>query len=1125
LGRAGNKSIDEIPPLTFNEKKFIEVIMNTRNITLLLILILSIGILSGRGFDPYYFQSKTIVASFKLEAIGNSEGKINFSHEDGYVKTGIKSFDILAQKYNITDMEQMHPQVKDPTWHDGKGWYLQNIYRLTLASDLLMDAAVAELEKDPNLNYAEFETINRTYFVPNDPMIAQQYALPRMRLFEAWDYVMGSYDVLVGITDSGVKWNHPDLRNNIWINPAESHNMSLDWDNGLVVGGDGVNDNGGTYGKIDDLIGWDFFNNDNNPMQNWSNNDHGTHVAGCAGAVGHNGIGVSGTSPIVSILSCKGASNTSNSTGITNGYGQLQYAAELGAHILNASWGGPGNGSYANNIVNYCTNMGALVVTAAGNANTEHGVGGYSDYPADCTNALCVAATNGSDYKSSFSDYGAPIDVCAPGEGIMSTIIAGNGYAGYDGTSMASPLVAGVAAMVKSLHPAMLPTEIKQRIEMTADYIDHLNPNYAGKLGTGRVNAFAATMYDKIPYIIIDDVSVEEAQGDGDGVPNPGEQVRIKIQLQNYMDPYSGLAWANATNLQTRLRCTYPGVTVIDSTASYGNLSSGSSMWNNTEPFKIQTISGLPSEPIPFELVLSSNQSATFPYNVTLPFNVNLSLVQAGFPYVLNGASQSSPILADVNQNGTREIVFADHLGNIHALTADGSNQLPGFPVNTGANVVGSLAMSNLTGDPNLKVFVASLSNNNITAITSAGNALWTVPSPGTLRSGPIIADLASDGNRKVIATTQNQYLIVLNSDGTDYGSFPITLGGAFLAPPAVADLNGDGVLDIICVTLNGSLHAINPLTAQNLTGFPVTLPGGSQNPITIANLDADPQPEILVATSSSGHLLAYNHDGSLMFQKNIGGQIKSGAIFADVNNNGSKEIILPAYSGDIWIMNADGSNVSGFPMNIGNNTDCSPVVARFDGSNQAGVIIGDVSGKLHSIRVDGTQSPNFPITVSGNLKISPAVGQLDNDGDLEIVLPNDTGMLVIDVKRPMQSLEWMCYLGSYNRAGNAYQTTPVAENTVPALQTGLGRNYPNPFNPVTTINYSLKNNSPVEIEIYNTKGQRVKTLVNKVMPAGNHKVQWNGLDDNGASVSSGVYFYRMHADGYSSTQKMVLMK
>lgn len=1087
------------------------------------LILLAVSSLSALKFDPDFFHSGSIVSCFRMEAIGNIDGKLNFTRENGVVKTGLASFDQLAERYRIIDLEQMHPLVKNAQWNDN-GMYLQNIYRIRIESDEVMDAAVIDLAKNEHLHYAELETINRSYVVLNDPMIGQQYALTAIRAFEAWDYIQGSHDVIIAITDSGVKWNHPDLRGNIWINPAESHNMSLDWDNGLVLGGDGVNDNGGTYGKVDDLVGWDFFSNDNNPMQNWTNNDHGTHVAGCAAAVGNNAIGVSGPSPIASIMSCKGASNTSNSTGISYGYNQMQYAAEMGAHIINASWGGPGSGTYPNQIVNYCTNMGSLVVSAAGNANTEHGVAGYNDYPADATNALCVAATNAGDYKASFSDFGAPIDISAPGEGILSTIIASNGYAAYDGTSMASPVVAGVAALVKAMHPGLSALELRERLMLTADFIDDKNPNYAGKLGAGRVNAFAATMYDKIPYLVIEDMSMTEIDGDGDGVPNPGETIQLKLQLFNYLDLNTGLAWANATNVQTTLRCLYPGVTVVDSTASYGNVFAGTSLWNNNQPFKFQSISNLPSEPIPFELIISSNLGSEYPYNKVVPFNINLSLSQVGWPVELGGASQTSPVLVNIDAEDDLEVIFGDPSGDIHARKADGVTQVSGFPINIGSPLVGAIAMANLSGDT-AREFVAALSNNNIVAFTKSGQTLWNVPAGGTLRSGPIVANLTGSGTPQIIATTQNRYLVVLNADSSPYPNFPLQLDGAMLAPPAVADLNNDGTLEIICATIGGSLHAINSATGENMPGFPVTLPGGSQNPITIANLDADTNPEILVGTSSSGHLMAYNHDGTLKFQKNVSGQIKSGTVIADVNSNGTDEIILVTFDGTIYIMNADGTDINGFPISLGQSVEGTPVVAKFDGDNYAGIIIGDTAGYLNSIRADGNQSPNFPILLSGNLKISPSLGDLDRDGDMEIVLPNDSGFQVVDVKRHAQAYLWYCFLGSYSRSGNAYQVTPNQDQTVPELHTALQTNYPNPFNPVTTIAYSIKDNAPVQLEVYNLKGQLVKTLVDQIQTSGQHSVIWNGTDNSGKTVGSGVYYYRLRSGRFSSTRKMVLMK
>ncbi|HPN40962.1 MAG TPA: S8 family serine peptidase [Candidatus Cloacimonadota bacterium] len=1091
-----------------------------KKLTLMICLIIAISAVFAVKFDPYYFQSKTIITCFSRAAIGNDAGTIEFTKQDGVVRTGISSFDALASQYKIVDMKQMHPYVKVPEWND-KGAYLQNHYRVYLESDDNIDAAVAALAKDPNVIYAELEAINRSKFVPNDPMLTSQYVHARIRSYDAWDYIQGSYDVKVAITDSGVKWNHPDLRANIWVNPAESPGMTINWDAGTITGGNG-SDAGEGGSKVDDLVGWDFYNNDNNPIQTYASNDHGTHVAGCAAAVGNNAIGVVGTSPIASIISCKGASNTSPSTGISYAYDQVKYAGEIGADIINASWGGPGTGAYPNSIVNYVTALGALVVTAAGNENTEH-TASYQDYPADCTNVLCVASTGQNDVKSSFSDYGTTVDISAPGEGILSTIVASNGYDSYDGTSMASPNVAGVAALVKALHPTLTPAQLMQRLMMTADYIYEANPSYVDKLGAGRVNAFTATMFDKIPYITIDDTMVEEQTGDGDGIPNAGETIRLKVSINNLLDPFTGLAWQPATNLQTTLTTTYPGITIVNDSANYGTLSAGSTMWNNSQPFIFQTVANLPSEPIPFELVASANQGSAFPYNATIPFTVRLSNNQAGWPVLIGGATNSSPIIVNLDADPQREMVFSDHLGNIHALNPNGT-QMPGFPMALGSSVMGSIAMSDIDSNGQ-KEFAASLQNNNLALFNQSGQVIFNIPAGGTLRSGPVITSLAQNSSRQIVAATQSGNIVVLDTNGNAYPNFPAGVGGAILGSPAIADLNNDGYQEILVATLNGNLHAINSQTGQNIAGFPITMQGGSQNPITIANLDADNYPEIIVSTSTAGYIHAYNHDGSVFFQKNVGGSIKTGAVVADVNSDGNKEIVVISNAGMVYILNANGTDLAGTPINVNQTVDCTPVVAKFDGDNYAGIIFGDTNGKLHSVRANGTQSPNFPITIGGNIKISAALSDIDLDNDMDIVIPSDTGFYVLDIKRPAQSYEWPCFMGSYNRGGNVYQATPSDDPVVPAFADALIGNYPNPFNPSTTISFSLAQSGPVSLEIFNQKGQKVRDLSSGNLPAGEHQLVWNGKDDSGRPVSSGVYYFRMKSGKFSSSRKMVMMK
>ena len=1092
-----------------------------RKLILIGCLIMALGAMFALEFDPYYFQSKTIITAFTKEAIDNDAGTIEYTMQNGVVNTHMPSFNKLAVEYKFVELKQMHPYVKVPTWNEN-GVYLQNLYRVMLDSDDDIDAAVAALNKDKNVIFAELEGINRSKYTPNDPLLPQQYVHPRINSFEAWDYTTGSYEVKVSITDSGVKWNHPDLRNNIWINPAEAHNMQINWDAGTITGGDNI-DAGEGGGKRDDLVGWDFYDNDNNPIQTYAANNHGTHVAGCAGAVGDNEIGVVGTCPVVSIISCKGAPSNSPSTGITHGYDQIKYSAEIGADIINASWGGPGAGAYPNYIVNYATALGSLVVTAAGNDNREHN-SGYQDFPADCVQALCVASTGQSDVKSSFSDYGAPIDICAPGEGILSTIILSNGYEALSGTSMASPNVAGVAALVKSMNPDLSPGQLMQRLMDTSDYIYDKNPAYIGKLGMGRVNSFAAVMYDKIPLITVTDTIIEEHDGDGDEVPNPGDTILLKVSLSNYMDPMTGLEWLTAENLTATLSTNYQGINITQAEADFGTLPAGTSLWNNATPFIFQAAANLPSEPIPFELNLSANLDSDFPYNYTIPFTVSLSSHQAGWPVETGGASNASPIIWNMDSDPEPEMIFADHQGNVLVLKKDGRTQVPGFPLNLGANVVGSMAMTRY-GNNGQKGFAACLQNNNVVFFDANGQIKFSVPAGAPLRTGPVITSLSQDSNHHIVCATQSGNVLALDTQGNSLPNFPVSVGGAVLAPPAIADLNNDGRHEIIIATITGTLHALDSQTGENISGFPVTMTGGTQNPITIANLDNDAYPEIIIATSTAGKVLAYNHDGTLHFSKNVDGAIRGGAVVADVNSSGSLKVVVVTNSGKVYFLNADGTDLPNTPVNANCTVESSPVVAKFDGDNYAGVIFGDTTGSLHSVRADGTESPNFPIPIGGNLKVCAALADIDFDNDIDIVIPTDRGFTVIDIKRSAQSYDWPCHMGTYNRAGNIMQYTNEDDPVIPVFDTALNGNYPNPFNPSTTISFSLENKAQVSLTIYNQRGQKVRDLINETMPAGNHYLTWNGTDNNGDTVSSGIYYYRMKSGKYSSTRKMIMMK
>ncbi len=331
-----------------------------------------------------------------------------------------------------------------------------------------VDELIRELEQDEQIEYVEKVPLMKIFAEPNDPDYSRQWYLSHIGAASAWDRFSTGSTVVIAIVDDAVDHTHPDLVPNLWVNPGE-------------IPGNGIDDDGNGY--IDDINGWDVANNDNNPGPPTSAYDHGTHVAGIASAATGNGLGIAGMGYSCRIMCVKA---TNSSSIMTNAYEGVLYAADNGADIINCSWGGSVQSATHLNIVRYAQEQGCIVVSAAGN-NSSSSV----FYPAGYPGVISVASTNNDDKKSSFSNYGSWVTISAPGNIIYSTL-PGNTYGSKSGTSMASPLVAGLLGLMKSLHPLMPDNDLVECLKSTATAIDDLNPGFAGQLGMGRINAAAA---------------------------------------------------------------------------------------------------------------------------------------------------------------------------------------------------------------------------------------------------------------------------------------------------------------------------------------------------------------------------------------------------------------------------------------------------------------------------------------------------------------------------------------------------------------------------------------------------------------------------------------------------------
>jgi subtilisin family serine protease len=360
--------------------------------------------------------------------------------------------------------------------------------------------AVAELAARPDVLYAEPNYLWRTKRTPNDPQFGQMYGMNKINAPVAWNTTTGSKSVVVGVIDEGVDVNHPDLKPNIWINPVEGEfpNGQDDDNNGL----------------IDDNHGWDFVHNDRtvydgpaaNPEDGFPIDGHGTHVAGTIGAKGDNGIGVTGVNWDVSIVSIKVLGPNSGS--VSNIIGGYNYARQLRAsgvnlRVLNNSYGGPSKSLSALDAVQQLNAAGILFVVAAGNDARDNFTS--PDYPSnyDAPNVLAVAATDANDNRSNFSNFSSRlVSIGAPGSNILSTIARPNpgttyetnGYAFLGGTSMASPHVAGAAALVISASPNISTTQLRGVLAYTGDRLGTLNTITTTGRRLNVANAIAAAL-------------------------------------------------------------------------------------------------------------------------------------------------------------------------------------------------------------------------------------------------------------------------------------------------------------------------------------------------------------------------------------------------------------------------------------------------------------------------------------------------------------------------------------------------------------------------------------------------------------------------------------------------------
>ncbi|MFZ4414539.1 MAG: S8 family serine peptidase, partial [Bacteroidales bacterium] len=512
---------------------------------------------------------------------------------------GISSIDKVLAAHGITSLEKLFPaeqkplkvrMMKSPQGKDMKIPALDKIYRVSVPIATTNSTVptnifqlIEELKALPEVDYAEpnyIYSIDNTQpvgpiltaedvskmqtpkqkstndlVIPNDPLYGQQWYIPAVKADSVWQQTTGDTTQVIAILDTGVDWNHPDLKNKIWTNPNPATSWNMD-------------------GIMDDIRGWDFINNDNNPMDD---NSHGTHVAGIAAAETNNGIGIAGVCPKAKIMPIKvfQSSGRGDAATITKG---IIYASTHGATVINMSFG-----SYARSLTmeDALANAYATTILVAAAGNDGLFIGPLppfflASYPAALSFVLGVQVpyTSFSNYDqdgSVFSDYPDLLnyEMKAPGTNILSTIPNGN-YRVYQGTSMAAPIVSGAVCLYKNRHPNDSQELMwGNLINTTSTFLDI-------------DSAIKITPKPKLMFVtkLITDTIVGD---DKDGIVDAGETIELTYTIRN--------TWGQCDSVMLGLNFgefeDKTTAQIITPTAFIGSVSSYATKSNKYNPLKI----------------------------------------------------------------------------------------------------------------------------------------------------------------------------------------------------------------------------------------------------------------------------------------------------------------------------------------------------------------------------------------------------------------------------------------------------------------------------------------------------------------------------------------------------------